>query len=94
MKNNETRWHHHLEKQRKSSLTVQAYCDRHQLSTGMFYYWKRKLQASAVSASFTELRIADSEPFRAAIHVRFPSGVELWLDHDTDPSFLRAIAGC
>ena len=93
MKGKVLHWHRHIDKQAKSSLTVQNYCDRYQLSCGMVYDWKRKLKESA-EPTFAEVQIVDPERYREAIHVRFPSGVELWLDHATEPTILRAIVGC
>lgn len=94
MKDNKVLWQRHIRKQAKSSLTIQAYCDQHALSYGMFYYWKRKLQDVPDPAAFTELQIVNTERYRGAIHIRFPSGVELWLDHDIEPSFLKEVIGC
>lgn len=59
----------------------------------MFYYWKRKLAKTTDALSFKELQIIEPSHKRGVIHVRFPSGVELWLDGDTDPLFLKTLAG-
>ncbi|MDZ4752464.1 MAG: hypothetical protein SGI87_12670, partial [Flavobacteriales bacterium] len=82
------------DKQSKSSLTIQTYCDRHKLSSGMFYYWKRKLNGLSSREQFSEVQIVNQESLSCTIHVRFPSGVEMWLDTGTEASFLRELARC
>ena len=57
MKDKAITWRLHLQRQLKSSQTIQAYCGRHNLSTGMFYYWKRKLSASVEQSSFLEVEV-------------------------------------
>lgn len=86
-------WHRHIDKQEKSSFTIESYCDRHQLSTGMFYYWKRKLKDSSAAPTFAELQIYGTEHSPGAIHVRFPSGVEVSFESDPGTTYLRSLAG-
>jgi hypothetical protein len=94
MKDKALIWQRHLLKQQKSSLTIQAYCAQHQLSPGMFYYWKRKLSSPDSHEQFAEIEIIEPDASSGIIHVRFPSGIEMWLDRSTEVSFLRVLAGC
>lgn len=94
MKDNASKWHRHLLKQKKSTHTIQAYCDQYHLSSGMFYYWKRKLSSPDNHEQFAEIEIIDPVLISGVIHVRFPSGIEMWLDRSTEVSFLRSLAGC
>jgi hypothetical protein len=94
MKDKASIWQHHLLKQQKSTLTIQAYCDQHHLSSGMFYYWKRRLSSPDIHKQFAEIEIIDPAAISGIIHVRFPSGIEMRLDRSTEVSFLRSLAGC
>ncbi len=94
MKDKALIWQRHLMKQQKSTLTIQAYCDQHHLSSGMFYYWKRKLSSPDNQEQFAEIEIIEPVVDSGIIHVRFPSGIEMWLDRSTEVSFLRVLAGC
>lgn len=94
MKDKEIQWHRHIDKQVKSSLTIQSYCDRHKLSAGMFYYWKRKLNGLSSRKQIAEVQIVNHEVFSNAIHVRFPTRVEMWFDSVMEATFLRTLAGC
>lgn len=93
MKDKSLVWHKRIERQRKSNLSVQSYCDQNRLSVCSFYYWNRKLKSHLLLEQFTEIRIADHAKSNPGILVRFPTGVEMWLEEGTDPAFLRSLAG-
>ena len=93
MKDKALIWQRHLLKQQKSILTIQAYSDQHHLSTGMFYYWKRKLSSLDTHKQFAEIEITEPVASSGIILVRFPSGIEMWLERSTEVSFLRSLAG-
>lgn len=94
MKDKELFWSRQIERQQNSSLTIQTYCDRNKLSTGMFYYWKRKTQFKSTTEQFAEIQIIDRETATGAIHVRFPWGVEIYYESDPGVDYLRSLAGC
>lgn len=94
MKDKELFWRRQIERQQNSSLTIQTYCERHKLSTGMFYYWKRKTQVKSTPEQFAEIQIIDCETATGVIHVRFPSGVEICFEGDPGVAYLRSLAGC
>jgi hypothetical protein len=94
MKDKSLFWRRHVDRQHSSSLSIQAYCDHHRLSQGMFYYWKRKLAISLGPEQFSEVEIFDHGANVQTIHVRFPTGVEMWLEGSVQASFLRTLAGC
>lgn len=94
MKDKALIWQRHIQKQQTSTLTVQAYCDQHDLSSGMFHYWKRKLKHPPESSQFEEVHLPDPPVSLSAIHLRFPSGVEMWLDGHTSALFLKSLVGC
>ena len=94
MKDKSKFWQRHIERQVSSSLTIQSYCDKFSLSSGMFYYWKRKMNGHSPREHFAEIQIVDQESCTSAVHVRFPTGVEMWLDSASEATFLRTLAGC
>lgn len=94
MKDKELFWRRHIERQQTSSLTIQTYCDRHKLSSGMLYYWKRKTQVKSTPEQFAEIQILNGEATTGVIHVRFPSGVEISFDSDPGTTYLRSLSGC
>ena len=93
MKDKELFWRRQIEKQQTSSLAIQTYCDRHKLSSGMFYYWKRKTEVKSTAEQFAEIQIINGEVTTGVIHVRFPSGVEISLENDPGTAYLRSLAG-
>ena len=44
-----SQWQHHLDDQQASGLTIDAYCQQHQLATSNFYYWRSKLNKPVAS---------------------------------------------
>jgi hypothetical protein len=94
MKDKALIWQRHIQRQQKSTLTIQAYCDQYHLSPGMFYYWKRKFSSPVSHKQFAEFEIIEPVASSGNIHVRFPSGIEMWLERSTEVSFLRSLAGC
>jgi len=79
MKDNAKQWHRHIEKQAISCHPIHTYWEQHQLSSWMFYYWKRKLKKHLVPNQFEEIQIVEHRSSVSTIHVRFLSGVEMWL---------------
>ena len=44
-------WSDHIQSQRDSGFTQQAYCQKHHLKPHQFWYWKRKLAGGSVNKS-------------------------------------------
>jgi len=53
-------WEEHVEKWRRSGITQAEYCRRHNLSTRLFTYWKRRMKRSAESVSFVRVKVVDA----------------------------------
>ena len=82
-------WQAHFTAQKESGLSVQRYCDKHQLKKHQFVYYKRQLK--------DEL-IMDSKPKLLPIVVQRPksiqikiNGISLELDEATPPSWLAQV---
>lgn len=94
MKSKSVYWQRHINRQVKSGKSIKAYCAASRISPATFQYWKRKLSPSAGQILFEEiLRPVEVEGYRA-VHIRFPGGVEMWLEGSMEASYLRALAGC
>ncbi|MEO7907005.1 MAG: hypothetical protein ABIT06_08535 [Saprospiraceae bacterium] len=76
-------------------MTVSAFCQKHHLSSGMFYYWRRRLKAKTdvEQISFREIQIPDI-PSAARIRIEFSNGVNIFLEGDVSPVYVRELAGC
>lgn len=96
MKDKALIWDRHIKRQDKSSLTILSYCERHDLSPGMFYYWKRKLSHASVSpqASFHEIDIQPHGERELVIEVHLGQGKMIRIEGDVSPSFLRELIQC
>lgn len=94
MKDKAINWQHHIQRQAKSSLTIQAYCDRHSLSPGMFYYWKRKRSVSAVPVSFQEVAVSSPVHVFPVIEVHLGPGKLIRIEGQVSPAFLLELLQC
>lgn len=94
MKSSESHWHLHIQKQAKSSLTVQAYCDRHRLSSGMFYYWRKKLAAAVEQRAFLEVEVSPPVHHSPIIEIHFGAGKLIRIEGQVSPAFLRELIQC
>ena len=46
-----SQWQKHIDNQQTSGLTIDAYCQKHQLATSNFYYWRKKLTPPVASTT-------------------------------------------
>lgn len=79
-------WEEKILQQRQSGLSVQRWCQEHQINPHTFQYWKEKLfpKATLSRSSFAEL---SSSPFIGIILEC--QGVHIHLDKHFDPSTLK-----
>lgn len=84
-------WRRHVEGQRKSRLSIGAYCRQQDLSEANFYYWRRKLETEAGTAmEFIPVTISpEVNSGDAGVWVRLGSGLTLVLAKDFDEATLR-----
>ena len=75
-------WQKHLQSQRESGLSQQAYCQQHGLKSHQFWYWKRKLegpkrQSTKPSSSvFVPVSLA-SPVSNPGLSITLPNGISL-----------------
>ena len=94
MKSKSAYWQRHIDRQTNSGKSIKSYCEANRISPATFQYWKRKLRPQEQQIVFEEvLRPVEIDGYRA-VHIRFPGGVEMWLEGSLEASYLRALAGC
>ena len=90
-------WRARIERQRRSGMTIAAFCAREGVSTNSFHQWKRKFaktgqpsrQAAAIRpADFLALQLT-AEPAQHVIEVELPNAVLVRLGADA-PSRLAS----
>jgi hypothetical protein len=59
----------------RSNLSAPKFCQSIGCSLTSFYQWKRKLAAPPAQSTF--LRVQTSEPTKASIEIKLPSGVSI-----------------
>ena len=80
----ERRWRRLVEQQRRSGLSVRAFCEQHDLFEHAFYWWRRELADRDAAAPADKADAAPPAPLFVPVHVRpddpLPaSGVEVVL---------------
>jgi hypothetical protein len=89
-------WRELLRRQRASGLPVAAFCRRANVPVSSFYYWRRRVQASA---SFTELKVvlpptasgANQPTLSSGIELRLPDGCCVIVQRGFDRQTLREV---
>ena len=71
----------HLQKQKKSGMSIHAYCRNHSLSYSTFHYWrKRWTQPEGSTAGCTPIKMKEVGIFslgEVCFKIHLPSGIEL-----------------
>lgn len=89
MKNEEKRsyWLKHIEAQKESDLTQDAYCAQHQLKKGTFGYWKTQLAPKASSSRLLPVTIQRS----STVSIYVPGGIRIEAPLETIEQLLPSI---
>lgn len=84
-------WEDRLRRHAEGSLTVSEFCEREGVSVPSFYQWRRKLDGMAgqpgqVARKNATARLPPTEAFvpvqirqSAAVEIRLPNGVQVWM---------------
>jgi len=82
-------WQAHFAAQRESGLSVQRYCDKHQLKKHQFIYYKQQLKDEpSIESKPKLLPIVVQRPKSIQIKI---NGISLELDVATPPSWLAQV---
>jgi hypothetical protein len=89
-------WRDVVARQRRSGLSVAAFCRQQQVSPAAFYDWKRRLAgemtARSTEVSFVPLPLDQAVPPRAAeFSLRLPNGVEVTVPGNFDEAALKRL---
>lgn len=90
-------WRELLTQQRRSGMSVTAFCRRHDLSAASFYGWRQRLaderrQDEPAQVSFVPLPIGQAMPAGAAGFVlELPNGVQVTVPRDFDEAALARL---
>jgi len=78
----ELAWRERLERQRRSGLSVAAFCRRERVSPPSFYHWRKRL-AAADRPLFVPVQVADDAPASAGLEIELPGGAVVRLPAGT-----------
>jgi hypothetical protein len=85
----------HRELQRKSGLTIAAYCKRENISPSSWWYWRKRLSSKKVFADHTAhapvsfLQLPTQAPETQKIDLTQPNGSRITMPVSCDPVFMR-----
>jgi transposase len=99
----ERHWRAMVADQRRSGLTIVAFCQQRQLASSAFHFWKRELrsrdaerQAARPAARFLPVTVADALPAQhsaSPLELVLPSGETLRVPAGFDPATLAQVLG-
>jgi hypothetical protein len=83
----------HIESCKASGKSVVSYCQETGIAPSKFYYWQKRLQATAIQPGFTQ--IAAPPPVgNATATVHFPKGVHITFTGNINATILKELACC
>jgi hypothetical protein len=85
----------HRELQRRSGLTIEAYCKRENISPSSWWYWRKRLLSKKVfsnhpaHAPVSFFQLPTQSPETQKIDVTLPNGSRITIPVSCDPVFMR-----
>jgi transposase-like protein len=72
-------WRELISQQPDSGMTINAFCEFHQISNASFYQWRRKLSESsrATNDQFVRVEVLRDPPSEPPVRVQLPCGAVL-----------------
>ena len=92
---NQEHWQSIIEDWRQSGLTQSQYCRQHNIKVAHFYSWKNQLKKKLErpktedAGTFLPVTMESSEPGCASPLLIRVCGVEIEVNHQTDPALLQ-----
>ncbi|MGB3080839.1 MAG: hypothetical protein WBB31_17290 [Saprospiraceae bacterium] len=85
----------HMRKYEASGQTAIVYCNKHKLSQATFYYWRKKLSQvqEDQDIQFREIKL-NPDIYTLVIRVQYTNGVNVLIEGEVSPSYIRELAGC
>jgi transposase len=89
----EQHWRRLIQLWKNSSLTVRAFCARHQLSQPSFYSWRRELLERDAASTFVPVQVvSDDQPAPSTpIEIFLAGGRSVRITPGFDPATLRQL---
>ena len=84
----ELAWRERLERQRRSGLSVAAFCRRERISQPSFYQWRKRLRA-AERPLFVPVQVADDAAALAGLEIGLPGGAVVRLPAGASRELIR-----
>ena len=89
-------WKNHVEQWQQGGLSQRAYCRKHALNVGHFYYWRRRILDQQGAGAISFLPVAMPENFSnrqkiTAVRIHAPNGFIVELDKPQDPQDVREL---
>ena len=89
-------WRDVVARQRRSGLSVAAFCRQHEVSPAAFYGWRRRLAGErsgrSTAVSFVPLPLDQAVPPRAAeFSLQLPNGVQVTVPRNFDDAALERL---
>ncbi len=93
------KWSRIIAEQRRSGLTIAAFCRKHAVPASSLFAWRRRLAGAGSAPAFVEATVTDDTapagPDRSAhagpIVLELPTGPRLHIGRGFDPQALRQI---
>jgi hypothetical protein len=97
-------WSNHIEAQRQSGLTQNAYCRQHGLKSNQFCCWKKKLASVPANvgskhsqepsqSSFVPIKVNSATPEKG-LTLHLPGGIHLTGITEENAQAVRLLIGC
>lgn len=86
----ELAWRERVEGQRRSGLSIAAFCRRERISQPSFYSWRKRLAGSAAERPlFVPVQVADDAPASAGLEIELPGGAVVRLPSGASQELIR-----
>ena len=86
----ERTWRERLERQRRSGLSIAAFCEREGVSTAAFYQWRRRLSEQNSPLQQSPLFVPVTVRAAAGVRIELPGGAVVHLPGDADERLLQS----
>jgi hypothetical protein len=87
----------HRELQRKSGLTIKAYCKRENINPSIWWYWRKRLLSkklfhnTSIQPPVSFLQLPTQSPDVQKIDLTLPNGARISMPLSCTPDFLRQV---
>ncbi len=83
-----------INKWQASGISLKEFCNNHNLSVHIFYYWLRKYkqQHNSLSTGFIPVEVnAVEEPSKTEVQILYPNGVQITLSDQVSTPRIKAL---